>query len=253
MDLKLKGRTVIITGGTKGIGAGISTVMAEEGCNVIVNYRSGCRDAERFAKELSRRHGIQTAAVCADVSTEAGAEAVFAETLRQFDQIDILVNNAAGGYIPTAFQDITAEEWRRAGEALLDPAFYMSRAFLRHCLERDGGGHIVNLLSKSAILSGSVNNLAYVANKGALTAMTRGMAKEFIPYGIYVNGIVPGYVKTERMHTEGDPRTERVRGLLPTGRFAEPREIGNLAAALVSPLFGQMIGAVVDCTGGTLI
>lgn len=253
MDLKLNGKTAVVTGGAKGIGAGISTVLAEEGCNIAVNYRSDHQGSEQFASELARRFGIRAAAICADVSTEAGAETLFTETLHQFGRVDILINNAAGSYIPRAFQDISAGEWSRAGEGLLNPAFYMSRAYLRYCLKTGEGGHIVNLLSKSAILSSSVNNLAYVANKGALTAMTRGMAKEFIPYGIYVNGIVPGYVRTEKLHTEGDARTERVRRLLPTGRFAEPREIGNLAAALVSPLFGQMIGAVVDCTGGTLI
>ena len=86
-----------------------------------------------------------------------------------------------------------------------------------------------------------------------MTALTRGMAKEFIQYGIYVNGIIPGYVKTERGYIDGDERTERVRQLLPTGKFADPEDIGNVAAILASPKFKQMIGATVDCTGGTLI
>lgn len=252
MDLQLKGKTAIITGGSKGIGAGISLVLAKEGCNVVVNYRSDEKTAQKFVDKLKRENGIYSA-VKADVSCEEGAQYLFKQAEKQFGTIDILVNNAAGGYLPQEFREISAEEWKRAGEGLLDPAFYMSRLFLRYCIENKRGGHIINLLSKSALLSGSVNNLAYVANKGALTALTRGMAKEFIRYGIYVNGIVPGYVRTERLHVDGEERTERVRKLLPTGRFALPEEIGNVAAILASPLFSQMIGAVVDCTGGTLI
>ena len=253
MDLKLKDRIAVVTGGTKGIGSGIAEVLAEEGCHVVVNYRSDQKSAKEFADRLTYQYRVKAEAVCADVSLEEEAEALFDDTKRLFGKVDIVVNNAAGGYAPNEFQNISAAEWRTAGAGLLDPAFFMSRRFLRHCIEQKQGGHIVNVLSKSAILSGSVNNVAYVANKGALVALTRGMAKEFIPHGVYVNGIVPGYVKTERIHTVGDKRTERVRNLLPTGEFATPRDIGYVAAILASPLFKQMIGAVVDCTGGTLI
>lgn len=253
MDLGLQGKTAIITGGSKGIGSGISEVLAEEGCNVVINYRSDRESAEAFAARVSAENKVQALVVYADVSKEKDAEVLFRTAVKEFGKIDILINNAASGYTPNAFQNISSEEWKIAEEGLSHPTFYMSQLFLKHCLEQEKGGHIVNLLSKSAILSSSVNNLAYVANKGALTALTRGMAKEFIPYGIYVNGIVPGYVKTERGHVDGDERTERVRKLLPTKEFALPRDMGNVAAILCSPLFKQMIGTVVDCTGGTLI
>lgn len=252
MDLKLGGKTVIVTGGAKGIGAGISSVFAREGCNVVVNYRSDDESANRFAGDLTKKN-VQAIAIKADVSKESEADYLFHQAAAKFGKIDILINNAAGGYHPNPFQNITSKEWQIAKEGLLDPAFYMSKVFVRHCLDHKKGGRIINILSKSAILSSSVNNLAYVANKGALLALTRGMAKEFIPYGIYVNGIVPGYVKTERNHVDGDERTERVRTLLPTKEFAIPEDIGNVAAVLSSPLFRQMIGSIVDCTGGTLM
>lgn len=253
MDLGLKGKTALVTGGAKGIGAGICSVLAGEGCNLVINYRSDENQAQCFAEKLIEENAIQAKAIRADVSKEEEAAELFEDALLNFGQVDILINNAAGGYQPNAFQNISSKEWQMAGEGLLNSAFYMSRLFLEYCLAEKKGGHIVNLLSKSAILSSSVNNLAYVAYKGALTSLTRGMAKEFISHGIYVNGIVPGYVKTERRHTEGDERTERVKKLLPSGQFAKPHEIGNVAAILCSPCFSQMIGAVVDCTGGTLI
>lgn len=253
MDLGLKDKTAIVTGGSKGIGAGISRVLAEEGCNLVMNYRSCEKEAKEFAEELKRQYHVEIMCVRADVSKEQEVNDLYEKTNKVYGYADILINNAAGGYKPNAFQNITSEEWNIAEQGLLNPTFLMSRKFLQDCLERKGGGHIVNLLSKSALLSSSIHNLAYVTNKGALTSLTRGMAKEFIQYGIIVNGIVPGYVKTEKGHADGDPRTERVKKLLPTGEFALPKDIGNVAAILCSQKFGQMIGAVVDCTGGTLI
>lgn len=253
MNLKLKGKTAIVTGGSKGIGAGICSVLAAEGCNLVINYRSNQKDAEEYADEIADKEHVHTTAIRADVSKETEAEALYRQAIDRFGRIDILINNASGGFVPNQFQDISAEEWKKGGEGILNPVFYMSREFLKHCLSARKGGHIVNILSKSAILSGSVNNLLYVANKGALVSLTRGMAKEFLPYGIYVNGIIPGYVRTERVHIEGDERTERVKRLLPTGKFAAPEEIGYVAAILCSPLFRQMIGSLIDCTGGTLI
>lgn len=253
MDLKLKGKNVIVTGGSKGIGAGVCKVFAREGANLIINYRSDRSAAERFADMLIREYRIRAVPAYADITRMADVDHLYEEVEKQFSSLDVLVNNAACNVVFRPFQDYTVEEWKTAQEGLMDPTFYMSRNFVRHCLAQKKGGHIINVLSKSAILSSSIYNLTYVANKGSLTAMTRGMAKELIQYGIIVNGIVPGYVRTEKQHLDGEERTERVRPMLPLKCFAEPEEIGNVAAILASPLFRQMIGAIVDCTGGTLI
>lgn len=253
MDLLLRGKNALVTGGSRGIGAGICTVLAEEGCNVAINFRSDVKHAEEFAAELQRQFDVSACAIRADVSIETQAMYLYTQAKSQLGQLDILINNAAGGFRPSSLSELSEEAWHAAGRGILDPAFYMSRSFVQDHIETKRGGYIVNVLSKSAILSSSVNNLTYVVNKGALVSMTRSMAKELIPYGIYVNGIVPGYVKTEHIHQDGDARTERVRGLLPTHKFAEPKDMGVITAALCSPLFGQMIGSIVDCTGGTLI
>lgn len=253
MDLKLKGKNVIVTGGSKGIGAGICKVFACEGANLIINYRSDPVAAQRFADDLIRNWGIRAVPVYADMTCPEDIDRLYREAEKQFPSLDVLVNNAACNVVFKPFQDYTADEWKEAQQGILDPVFYMSRLFVKHCIAQEKGGHIVNILSKSAILSSSICNLTYVANKGALTALTRGMAKEFVRYGIIVNGIIPGYVKTENQYIDGNERTERVRVLLPLKRFAQPEEIGNTAAILSSPLFAQMIGTIVDCTGGTLI
>ncbi len=253
MDLKLAGKTVIVTGGSKGIGAGICTVFAREGANIVMNYRSDPEGSRQFAESLRQKYKVKVLPVRADVTQEEECAGLYKNALDEFKTLDVLVNNAAGGVVFKPFYEYTAQEWKKGEEGVIDPAFYMSRGFVQHCIGSGRGGHIINLLSKSAFLSSSVNNLSYVAAKGALASLTRGMAKEFIKYGIYVNGIVPGYVKTEYRHRDGEERTERVRKLLPTKEFARPEEIGNVAAVLASSLFCQMIGAVVDCTGGTML
>lgn len=252
MDLKLAGKNVLVTGGASGIGAGICRVFASEGANILVNYRSRRAEAEAFARALREQFGIEALAVQADVTDPAAVEMLFCQAKEHFGVLDVLVNNAAGNITFKPFQDYTEEDWQAAQAGICDHVFRVSQHFLRACLETGREGRIINILSKSAILSSSVHNLTYVANKGALTALTRGMAKEFAPYGVYVNGIVPGYVRT-RAHEEGTERTERVKQLLPLHRLAEPEEIGAVAAVLASPLFLQMIGSIVDCTGGTLI
>ncbi|MBC5689521.1 SDR family oxidoreductase [Mediterraneibacter sp. NSJ-55] len=253
MDLMLKGKTAIVTGGSKGIGAGICRAFAKEGVNLIVNCRSDAEGAQQFAEQLKEKYSIRAYVVRADISRAEEVKKLYEKLFMHFQSVDILVNNAAGGIVMKPFQEYTVKEWKDAEEGILDPVFYMSQGFLKYCIGERRGGHIINVLSKSALLSSSIHNLPYVANKGALVSLTRGMAKEFIRYGIYVNGIVPGYVKTEKRHLDGDERTERVRKLLPAKEFATPEEMGNAAVILASPLFRQMIGAVIDCTGGTLI
>lgn len=218
----------------------------------MINYRSDQNGAEAFAQELRQQFGVKVLPVCADITDPLAVEDLYAQAKAYFGTLDVLVNNASGNVCFKPFQDYTEEEWKLAQSGICDHVFRMSQHFVRACLEAGREGRIINILSKSAFLSSSIHNLAYVANKGALTALTRGMAKELISCGIYVNGVVPGYVRT-RVHMDGTKRTERVRHLLPLNRFAEPEEIGNVVAVLASPLFCQMIGSIVDCTGGTLI
>ena len=114
-------------------------------------------------------------------------------------------------------------------------------------------GSIVNVLSKSAFTTNSKDNTTYISAKMGAYGLTKGVANEMAPYGIRVNGIVPGYVQTERTYPDGDARTERMRALLPTGKFTLPIEIGRVAAFLCSDCSSQIIGAAIDCSGGTML
>ncbi len=253
MDLQLKGKTAIVTGGGRGIGKGCVTALAEEGCNVVVADLSHNAETRAFLEELGRRTGAALVPVDGDVSREEAVEEIFRTALERFGQVDILVNNAGRGAIRKPFHELTTEDWRSVQEITLNSQFFMSRAFVRLCRERDRAGAIVNVLSKSAFTTNSKDNTSYICAKSGAYGLTKGVANEMAPYKIRVNGVVPGYVQTERTYPDGEPRTERMRQLLPTGAFTTPIEIGRVVAFLCSDCAGQIIGAAIDCSGGTML
>jgi len=255
MDLGLKGKTAIVTGGAKGIGSGISEVLAEEGANVVIDYRSDPEYAEKFAAELAQRCGVRTLAVQADVSRAEEVDKLYEAAFAEFGGIDILVNNAGGGTgTPKPFWDLEIADFRRSQDNNLNSAFMMSRIFVKYCVENKRTGHIVNVCSKNAITTNSYNNTSYISAKGGMVSMTRGLAHEVAHLGVFVNGILPGYVENSKgSHKLGHERGDRVIQYIPTKRFGTPREMGNVVAFLCSEKSSQMIGAIVDVSGGTML
>ena len=252
MDLGLKGKTAIISGGTKGIGSGIAEVLAEEGCNLVLVHRSDPQHAETFARGLEDKNGIGVLTILADVTDASLIDSVFDRANERFGQTDILINNAAGGGAQKPLDDLTIEEWEATMKGCLSHVFSMSSRFIRDCRRNNRGGHIVNVLAKAAFTTNSHNNTSYIAAKGGMASMTRSMANDFIEYGIYVNGIVPGYVLNNSGYQPGLPGYIAKEKFLRVG-WATPRDMGNVAAFLCSPRSSQVIGAIVDCSGGTML
>ncbi len=252
MDLGLKGKVAIVTGGAKGIGGGISEVLAEEGCNLIVNYRSDKEACEKFAADLSARTGVKVVAVQGDVSKIEDVKKVYKAALDTFGTYDIVINNAGGGAAKAPFEKLKYEDWRRAQDNNLNSAFMMCQEAVGYWKEKGAEGHIVNLLSKSCIMSNSIENESYASAKGGLLALTRALAKEVTPHGIYVNGIIPGYVYNSKTDKDSE-RFKKMSSFVPTGDYNTPRDMGTVVAFLCSKLSIAVIGACIDCTGGTLV
>jgi len=251
MDLKLQNKVAIVTGGAKGIGAGISEVLSEEGVNVVIADFAPLEETRLFADQLSSSYGVKTLAVRADIGKPEDIENVFNEALENFGTVDILMNNAGIGG-PLKFDDITLDILQKYEKVNLEGVFLMTARFIKICLAQNKGGHIVNTLSKSAFTTNSGGNTPYIATKGAIAAYTRGLAKEMGPKGIYINAIIPGYVDTPG--TSIDPtRGESVLKHIPSGRLAQPKEMGYVAAFLCSEKACQMMGVLVDVTGGTML
>jgi NAD(P)-dependent dehydrogenase (short-subunit alcohol dehydrogenase family) len=177
MDLNLKGKVALVTGGGTGIGAGISDYLAEEGVQVAINYIVDGPAVEAFASELSRKHGSRAVGVYGDVSKPSDAEAMVEATLRQLGRIDILVNNA--GIWPT--EDILAicdSAWDRVIDINLNGPFYLARRVARHLVEAGRRGTIVNISSKSGFQLSTGGHAHYATAKAGVAMLTRALARE---------------------------------------------------------------------------
>lgn len=253
MDLGLKGKVAIVTGGARGIGKGCSTVLAQEGCNLVVCDLSFDEQASANLDEIENKYGVEILRIPTDVSKEEQVDSAVAQAIKHFGKVDYLVNNAGRGSIRKPINELTTEDWRSVQEITLNSQFFMTRAFTKYLRDNDLKGNIVNVLSKTAFTTNSKDNTSYMSAKLGAYGITKGAANEMIPYGIRVNAIVPGYVKTERTYPDGDPRTERMRAILPTGKFATPIEMGRVVAFLLSDMSSQIVGAAIDCTGGCML
>lgn len=253
MDLGLKGKVALVTGSSRGIGAGTCRVLAAEGCHVIINYCSSQQRAQSLANDIREEFGVRAIAVQADVRKESDIIALFETGIKELGGIDILVNNTsilndANGPIET----YETEKFRGAEIGSIESVMVACREFVRHCKKEHKGGHIINILTKSIFWTGSYHNLAYVTVKGANAAFTRGLAHDEARNNIHVNAVVPGYVRNDRTD-EDSQRYQKAIQKIPMGRFAEPEEIGNCIAFLCSDKAIQCNGAILDCSGSTLL
>ncbi|MDR1826783.1 MAG: glucose 1-dehydrogenase [Methylobacteriaceae bacterium] len=201
--MSFKGKVVLITGAGAGIGKATAERFAAEGAGVVVNSLSvsAAKTAEGLAKS-----GHPVLFVQADVSKEADAERLVAETVTRFGGLDVLVN-CAGIVLGGTIEDTTLADWQRTMETNATGVFLVSRAAIPHLRAR-GGGAIVNVSSVAAV-KGVINRAAYSASKGALISLTKSMAADLIKYGIRVNSVSPGTVHTpsldQRIASSPDP------------------------------------------------
>lgn len=251
MDLGLKGKVAVVTAGARGIGAGICRVFAQEGANVVINYRSKPEESCEFAHSLEKEYGIKALAVQGDIGYEESITNLFRRAIDTFGQVDCVVNNAGvvGKY--NLMEEYDVEKFREYERVTIEGAMLTSRELVRFCKENGRSGHIVNVLSKSAFFSSSIGNTNYITSKGALAALTVGLAHEVARHNIFVNAIIPGYVKNSTYKPDS-PRTIEKRKLIPCGDFAEPEDMGYVTAFLCSERASSMNGVIVDCTQGTL-
>ena len=251
MDLGLKGKVVIVTGGSKGVGAGISEVFAQEGANLVIDYRSDVEYSENFAKTLAEKYNIDAIAVQADVSKEEAVKELYAKTLEHFGTVDCLINNAATWCKHYPIEEFNLDDYRYASSANVESVLMLCSQFIKIVKDQKKPGHIVNVLTKSVFWSSSINNEIYVATKGAVAAITRSLAHECAKDDIFVNAIIPGYAFNSSTDLASD-RMKRVLSYIPNGKLATPEDMGNVTAFLCSDKANQINGALVDCTGGTM-
>jgi 3-oxoacyl-[acyl-carrier protein] reductase len=242
---KLSGKTAVITGASKGIGAGIALAFAKEGANVVVNYARGKDDAEKVAANI-KDFGGKSITVQADVSKKADVDKLFAEATKAFGTIDILVNNA-GVYEFAPLDQITEESYRRLFDLNVLGTLLSTQAAVK---AMNGGGSIINLSSVVSITPPPTGTV-YSATKGAVDVITRTLAQELGPRNIRVNSLAPGLVETEGTKATGNAEFESYAiSRTPLGRAGAPQDVAKVAVFLASDDSAWMTGEVLPVAGG---
>lgn len=244
---KLAGKVAVVTGASKGIGAGIAKALAAEGAAVVVNYASSKAGADAVVEAITLAGG-KAVAIQGDVSKEAEAKGIVDAALNEFGRLDILVNNS-GVYEFAAIEASTEEQYRKMFDVNVLGTLLTTKAAVPHLGE---GASVINI--SSAVTSVTVPETAiYTGSKGAVDAITGVLAKELGPRKIRVNVINPGMVETEGTHALGVVGSEFETGMVaqtPLGRIGQPRDIANVAVFLASDDAGWLTGEKLTASGG---
>ena len=245
---KLAGKIAVVTGASKGIGAGIAKRFAAEGAAVVVNYASSKEGADRVVDEITKRGG-KAIAVQANVAKKAEVERLFSATKEAFGKIDILVNNA-GIYEFAPLEEITEEHFYKHFDVNVLGLILATQAAVKAL--GSAGGSIVNISSVVSTM-GFPTATVYSGTKGAVDALTRSLAKELGARKIRVNAINPGMVETEGIHAagvaEGDMR-KQVEAQTPLGRIGQPQDIAGAAVFFASSDSEWITGETLVISGG---
>jgi 3-oxoacyl-[acyl-carrier protein] reductase len=244
----LKGKVALVTGASKGIGAGIARELGKNGAAVAVNYSKDKAAAEKVVAQIHDVGG-RAIAIKADVGDPASAESLAEATSSQLGPIDILVNNA-GIYEFSPLGQITPEHFRKLLDVNVLGLIMVTQAAVKRF--NPAGGSIINIGSNVA-RTGNPRMLVYGATKGAVNVITGALAKQLGPQNIRVNALNPGMVETDGAHAIGAIGSDFQRNVeqgTPLGRIAQPRDIGQVAAFLASSESGWLNGQSIYVDGG---
>lgn len=245
---KLLGKVALVTGASKGIGAGIAKSLAAEGAAVAVNYSSSKQGADRVVDEIAKRNG-RAVAIQGNVAKPADIERMFSEIHRAFGRLDVLVNNA-GVYRFAPLEEITEEHFHEHFSVNVLGLILATRQAVKYF--GSSGGSVINIGSAASRVT-PPNTSVYTATKGAVDAVTGVLAKELGPRKIRVNSINPGFVETEGIHAGGFAGSDFVQSLIaqtPLGRGGQPDDIGPIAVFLASDDSRWLTGECLLASGG---
>jgi 3-oxoacyl-[acyl-carrier protein] reductase len=252
MDLHLKDKIVIVTGGSRGIGAAVCEAFADEGARVAFSYLHSKDKAETLAARLRDKYRTDVICMAADMSKESEIQAMIAEVEQSFGVVDVLVNNAA--ICPSGpITSYSRETWEQTFATNVTGMFIASREVVRRLQEHKRGGAIVNIASQAAFRGSTTGHLPYDSSKGAMVSFTVGLAREVSSQGIRVNAVAPGLVRTEMVAKTWEERKERYLQNIPIYRIAEPEEIADIVTFIASDRASYITGATIDASGGMVM
>ncbi len=246
--MKLAGKTAIITGAGRDIGAAVARKLASEGANVAISYFESSAGAEAVVADIEAAGG-KALAVQADLSTQAGVDKLVGAAVDAFGGVDVLVNNAGGLIARKTIPEMELSHWEAVMTLNVTSTFMMTKA----CLVHMNGGAIVNFASQAGRDGGGPGAVAYATSKGAVMTMTRGLAKELGP-DIRVNALCPGMIDTD-FHNIHTPKAGRkgFEANAPVKRQGHVDDAANLVLFLACDDSAFITGANYDINGGMLM
>jgi 3-oxoacyl-[acyl-carrier protein] reductase len=243
---ELTGKVSLVTGASRGIGAGIAIALAKAGSDVAINYAREELAAEEVASTV-RVLGRNALKVRFNVTDYDEVKARIDHVASEMGQIDILVNNA-GLNRDRTLAKMTKEEWDEVLSVNLDGIFHVTKAALPYML-KSASGRIINMSSVVGI-TGNIGQSNYAASKAGIIGFSKSLAKELAGKGITVNVIAPGFTTTRMVEELSDEIKENLLSRIPLRRFASPQEIGEFVAYLASPRSSYITGEVITMSGG---
>jgi len=249
--MNLTGQNALVTGSNQGIGQGIALRLAQEGANVVVNYRAHAEDAEETCKRIVQT-GRRAVAIQADVSDPSQVQALMDQSVAALGSIEILVNNA-GIEKNAGFLDVTREDYQKVIDVNMNGPFFLTQAFARHRRERGGQGKVINISSVHEELP-FPHFTAYCMAKGGLKMMMRNLAIELAPLGITINNIAPGAIETPiNRKLLNDPKLlGPLLDNIPLHRLGKPEDVAGVAAFVASSDADYITGTTIVVDGGLL-
>lgn len=245
----LSNKTVIITGASRGIGREIALTFAAHGANLVLNGTNHSL-LEDVKREISQ-HSSSCISVVGDVSNPETAKLVVSEAIKQYTNIDVLVNNA-GVNSRSSTLDMELSEWKRVLDINLNGNLYFSKAVLPHMIKRRAG-KIINISSSTAKSGHRNASPSYGASKAAVDYLTKHLALEMAPHNITVNGLSPGPIDTDMVDQWTSDYREKVLANVPLQRLGKASDVAGAALFLASDLSSFITGETININGGTYI
>lgn len=239
-------RTVIVTGGGRGIGRACALALAEEGCNVVINYAGNEESAKETAR-LCEEAGGHVLLVRGDVSDSEFCQRLADEAVKTFGRIDVLVNNA-GITRDNILMRMDEEDFDRVIDINLKGTCMMMKAVSRQMM-RQKSGRIINMSSVSGVM-GNGGQVNYGASKAGVIGATKSFAREIAAKGVTVNAVAPGFIDTDMTAAMNEDAVKRAAAGIPQGRLGKPEDIAWAVKFLASPEAGYITGQVLCVDGG---
>ena len=244
----LSGKIAVVTGASKGLGAGMAIGLAKAGADIALVARGDMNDVREKIEKLGRR----AVEIRADLSIRSVTKGVMAQVREALGEPDILVNNA-GTIRRAPFLDFSEKDWDEVIELNLGAIFFLSQDFARGLVKTGKGGKIINIASMLSY-QGGIRVSSYTAAKSGVVGLTRLMANELAPLGINVNAIAPGYMATDNTAPlrADEVRSGEILARIPAGRWGTPEDLAGTAVFLASKASDYMQGYTIAVDGGWL-